>query len=196
MPSRATWSLLLLFFLTACGRSVEPLPGEGPVAGFERMEHWLTVFADRQAQREDIVSLSQIGPYRPGFSPAQAHQRFGQPLRTIGPDRGHSYVEYSTQFGRVRVGVEESSSGDGVSRTYPLYFYPDNRRPEAFLAPVVTSRLRTSLPKETVMIFECGFAGPYLLIDIEGGQIGEVIWSEERKLRRRSDPSRCVGGPE
>jgi hypothetical protein len=93
-------------------------------------------------------------------------------------------VEYANRYGRIRI-----TSEDGV---YPLYFFPNDRRPNSFLTQHILKYINPNAKKEVVMLFECGFEQPYMDVIIEGGQIQEVVWVDQGDLARRSDMSKCT----
>lgn len=145
--------------LLACGESRQILPGEGPVEQFARRGHWLYVYASQGASRSDLIRMTAFGRFEPGFSPGSAIDRFGEPNQVIPLDQGAEYVEYVTSEGRFRLGSEESADGD---TTYPLYFFPNDRRPESLFPTYILRRLRLTADREVVMLFECGYGQPFM----------------------------------
>src|SRR6266566_670449 len=55
-------------FLVACP-SPERFPGEGLIAGFERKQHWLSVFGGHGATLFQLVDMKQFGDFTPGQVP-------------------------------------------------------------------------------------------------------------------------------
>jgi hypothetical protein len=187
----ARWlSCVFSLMLISCSSSKRVLlPGEGPIAQFARDGHWLYVYAARNASRSDLIRIGAFVPFQPGVSARDAVDRFGAPQRVIPPEHGAEYVEYSTSQGRFRLGSEESADG---YIGYPLYFFPNDRRPASLFSAHVLAHLRLTTDKEVVMLFECGYAQPFMHATIESGQIENVVWVSDRELRRRSSPEQCI----
>ena len=93
-------------------------------------------------------------------------------------------VEYSNNFGRIKITDEDD--------IYPIYFFPNNRRPEFMMTNKIIKYIDPNAKNETVMLFECGFEQPYMTLIVEGGQVQEVIWIAQKNLGKRPDPSQCV----
>lgn len=179
----------LFVFLTGCSPDKDILPGEGPVVQFATKEHWLYVYASSDARLEELFNIDQLLPFEPGFSPSEAVARFGAPQRVIPEETGKEYVEYVTSAGRFRLGREEYAAGN-VSK--PLYFSPNDRRPEATLSKVVARRLRPEIQREVVMFFKCGFSQPFMHAVVVGGQIDKVVWLPDDEIGRRSNSTQCT----
>ena len=180
---------LVFLILTSCGDQRETTPGEGPIVEFQRHKHWLYVYAGPKARRTDLARMEMFGKFHPGLSVNEGVRVYGGPDRFIGPERGAEYIEYRNQYGRIRLGSERSADGH-VS--YPLYFFPDNRRPNTFFPEIIVKHIRPSADKEDVMLFECGFYQPCIHAVIEGGQLQKVVWHGQNDLEPRSDPSKCT----
>ncbi len=178
---------IFLFFLTlaSCGDKRERIPGQGPIVELIRYKHWLYVYTGPDANRTDFVEMYKLGDFKPGVSPLQYVLSYTGTAKKIrmgdSPDEG---VEYANRYGRIRITSEE-----GV---YPLYFFPDDRRPNSLLAHHVLKYINSNAKREVVMLFECGFEQPYMSIIIESGQIQEVVWVDQGDLARRSNSSRCT----
>jgi len=133
--------------------------------------------------------MEQFEPFQPGLSLDDASRIYGQADRIVVAEHGAEYAEYHNQYGRIRLGEEESADG-WVG--HALYFYPYDRRPEVFLRGAIVSHLRSQPKKEVVMLFECGFEQPFMHVVITRGDLTEVVWEDNRDLVRRSDTSQCI----
>jgi hypothetical protein len=116
-------------------------------------------------------------------------ERFGQPQRMIPRNRGAEYAEYLTPSGRFQLGSEESADG---FVGYPLYFFPNDRRPEVLFPVYILRHMRLTAEKEVVMLFECGYAQPFMHATLEAGQIEQIVWMQESELTRRASPEQCT----
>lgn len=164
-------------------------PGVGPIQEFKRSEHWLSVYGSKSARLSDLIDLAVLSPYHPGLSVRAAVAKFGDPIRSLPYARGATYVEYMNKAGRFQIGSEESSS---ESVDYPLYFYPNDRTPATLLRDIIVTELDPARPKETVMLYQCGYFQPAIVVVIEGGQINEVIWRAPPDVLKRPDPNQCT----
>lgn len=181
--------LLATAVLTGCTSSEQVLPGDGPVTQFRRNEHWLSVYGGAGAKQSDLIDLNKLRPFEPGLSPDRAVRQFGQPTRRLPRERGAEYAEYHTPQGGFRVGSEQSADGYVA---HPLYFFPSDRRPESILPDVVVRRLRATAPREVIMLFECGFAQPFIHLTLEMGQVQTLVWIHNRDLARRPSATKCT----
>ena len=180
----------VLLFQLACSRPTSiSFPGIGPIQEFRRSEHWLSVYGSKSARLSDLIDLALLSPYHPGLSVRAAIAKFGDPIRSLPYARGATYVEYMNEAGRFRIGSEESSS---ESVSYPLYFYPNDRTPANLLRDIIVTHLRPEAPKETIMLYQCGYSQPAIVVVIEGGQVDEVVWSAPRDVLKRSDENQCT----
>ncbi len=133
--------------------------------------------------------MEQFEPFQPGLSLDDASRLYGPADRVIVDKNVAVYAEYHNRYGRIKLGEEFSADPE---ETYPLYFYPYDRRPEVFLRRAIVSHLRSQPKKEVVMFFECGFEQPFMHAVITRGELTEVVWQDNRDLVRRSDTSQCT----
>jgi hypothetical protein len=185
----ATVACTLGVILAACSPAKKIIPGEGPVVQFARQDHWLYVYASSDARLDELFNVEALSPFEPGFSPGDAVTRFGAPQTNIPEEMGQEYVQYVTAAGRFRLGREESAAGN-VSK--PLYFYPNDRRPEALFPTAIVGRLRPEIEKEVVMLFKCGFSQPFIHAVINNGQVDEVVWLPDDEIGRRDKSTQCT----
>jgi hypothetical protein len=176
---------LLCLIVTSCEDKRERIPGHGPIVELIRYKHWLYVYAGPNANRTDFVKMYKFGDLRPGVSPLKYVLSYTGPAEKIrmGDSPGEG-VEYANRYGRIRI-----TSEDGV---YPLYFSPNDRRPNSLLTQHILKYINPNSKKEVVMLFECGFEQPYISVIIEGGLVQEVVWVDQGDLARRSDSSKCT----
>jgi hypothetical protein len=172
----------------ACSGGAQRIPGEGRIAGFERYRHWLSVFVGPGVTFPQLFRLDQLSGFAPGAPPFLAGLTHGPP-DTIRHGPGAEYYIYRTSWGVIEVGRESVADG-GVG--YPVYYYPVDRRPEAFLPREILSQIRVNAEKEVLMIFECGVDQPGLTVVLENGQVDHVIWMSVTQLTLRRDPRQCT----
>ncbi|KPK69400.1 hypothetical protein AMJ82_05695 [candidate division TA06 bacterium SM23_40] len=178
--------------LTGCTEQRERLPGEGPIVAFERHDRWLSVFADPATRVLQLVHKDKLERFMPGDPAALTGIVVGPPDTIWEEQAGSRYFVYRRPQGVFKIGEEEYVAGGDIHVSYPLYYYPTERRPESFLHPLIVQRLRRNRKEETVMLFECGFAQPELIVVLENGLIEEVVWTDLAELRLRSDAHQCT----
>ena len=181
----------LIVALMGCGPSAERLPGEGVIVAFERREHWLSAFGGKGVPFNQMVDMKQFGDFMPGQPPALTGITVGRP-NSERSDRAAKYFVYRRPQGVFEVGQEGYAARDGVGVSYPLYYYPADRRPERFLSAPILHRLKPNAEKETVQVFECGVAQPGIVVVLERGQVQQVIWTDITELSDRPQQHQCT----
>ena len=171
--------LVLIFVTHGCGEDRVRLEGEGPVAAFERRDIWLSVFGGPRVNLQQLARMDKFGDFFPGLPPAATAIAEGPPDSILRPRGGEEYFVYRNDHGIFWVGSEEVADG---SVGYPVYFFPFDSRPEAFLPDVVLKHVKINALDERVMIFECGVAKPSLLVLMKTGRVEKLIWYSLREL--------------
>lgn len=159
------------------------------MSAFRRHDQWLSVFIARGSWLSDAARMDKLAGFQPGSTPALTAIAVGKPSQILKPKAGEEYWVYENEHGKFWVGAEESADG---SRAFPLYFFPYDTRPDAFLSQVVLKRARPDAEDERIMIFECGVAQPSLQVLLKSGRVYKVVWSSITDLVLRSDPNQCT----
>jgi hypothetical protein len=121
------------------------------VAELEFYKHWITVRPIPGTPLADLVDLSLFGPFRPGMTHDDGMARFGRPsnIHTVKYD---TYYEYRVSSGRVELGRETYSTGEGTDSHWALYPYPDDRTVDAVLIPQIAKHINPDSPRTGIQI--------------------------------------------
>lgn len=186
------WVLVVLCALNCptlgCSDSDLRFPGEGPVGGYARRDRWMNVYMAKGANLGSVARLDLLGDFGPGEPPAFTGIVAGKPEEILTPDGGSECWVYENSHGKIWMCSEEAADGD---RSYPLYFFPYDTRPTAFLLAAAMKHADVSSADERVMVYQCGFAQPSLQILLKFGRIDKVVWSSIDDLAQRASADDC-----
>lgn len=142
---------LRIFYVQLSEREVN---GEYPVEKLVLHDRWISVYPSSGASVSDIMTKNLFSDFRPGMTFDDSVLEFGKPNNIRREEKGNTYFEYWTDFGRIEVGREEYSTGDGIGVDWALYSYPKEMHYSDILISSVTKYIDPNRKETGVMIMD------------------------------------------